>query len=481
MDPHRRWYAVDMTPRGHKIRDDGDGSVFQVKSKRKDGTIVEVWRAEFTMGYDHQGKRVVAQGQGATQKIAKERRERAKLKHLVLQGDAPRSVLTDNKVALRKETVQQYLENWFIGLDPDEVGDQTRRAYRSKLELHIYPHIGEIPLVLLNEDDIRKLFFTTLKNKEYDPKHPEKRLGQGAIQNVWKPLSKALTHAENKGTIKLNPMKSVPKPKVDEREEVIQKWKPQYLLQQLEGSPDEAKWLLTFVMGLRMSEKLGLTWDCLKLKPSKGKVPTITIKQQLAWKTSQHGCGKRDSKTGDFPCGYKSSQYCTKQIGGGGLFISPVTKTTAGKRELPIPTQLHKLLVEHKKQQTNIKEKAIADGTWEPLDGLEELIFLKPDGKPISQQRENDRWHEMCDLYGVPRQRGHLSRHTVATLLAEANVPPERAQLILGWSSARMMSTYTHLKAIKHAVEPLQDLERVLLERQKPSRTQRKKDEETGE
>ncbi|MCU1533507.1 MAG: hypothetical protein JWO49_3078 [Arthrobacter sp.] len=60
------------------------------------------------------------------------------------------------------------------------MGDATRRSYRSKLELHIYPHIGDIPLLLLTEEDIHTLFHVTLKNKVYDPKRP-----RAANQQRW--------------------------------------------------------------------------------------------------------------------------------------------------------------------------------------------------------------------------------------------------------------------------------------------------------
>lgn len=460
-----------MTPRGEKVRENGDGSIFRVTTKRKDGTVVERWRAEYTIGYDHNGKRVVAAGQGATKQIARDRREAARLKLLVLQGKAPRSVLTGEKHAVRKETVQEFLEKWFASLDPQEVGDQTRRAYRSKLELHIYPHIGHIPLLLLTEEDIRTLFHVTLPNKAYDPRHPEKRLSNGALLNTWKPLSKALTFAENKGKIALNPMRAVRKPKVEEREEQIHSWKPKYLLERLDGDPNEAKWLLSFVLGLRMSEKIGLTWDCLNLRPRNGKPATVIIKQQLQWKVSEHGCGKRDNETGEYPCGKRSSRACPKQKGGGGLHIVPVTKTAAGKRTLPLPTQLQKLLLEHQKRQAKVKKEFAGTKDWDPLPGLEDLVFTTANGRPMSQQLENKAWHALCEKFNVPTQRGHLSRHVVATLLAEAEVPPERAQLILGWSSARMLSTYTHLRAVKHAIEPIQDLERVMLERQTKARS----------
>lgn len=247
-------------------------------------------------------------------------------------------------------------------------------------------------------------------------------------------------------------------------------WKPKYLLEQLDGDPDEAKWLLSFVLGLRMSEKIGLTWDCLNLKPRGGKPATVGIRQQLQWKTSEHGCGRRDNETGLFPCGHISCGRCPKQIGGGGLHIVPVIKTAAGKRTLPLPTHLQKLLIEHQKRQAQMKKLHAGTNEQDPLPGLDNLVFSTVNGRPMSQQLENKAWHALCEKFGVPVQRGHINRHVAATLLAEAEVPPDRAQLILGWSSARMLSTCTHLRAVKHAVEPIQDLEKVMLERQTNAR-----------
>jgi integrase len=459
-------------PRGTKHRANGEGSIFAIETPQG-----KRWRAEATIGYDETGKRIVATGTGATKALAIERRDGNRLKLLVLQGKAPVSSLRSRDVRIRKQTVAEYLEIWFGNIDPATVGESTRRAHRSKIDLHITPHIGSIPLVLLTKQDVMTLFYQTLPNKAYDPKHPEKRLSSGAIKNVWKPLYKALTEAVNDGLLPKHPMTGISKPRETQDEVKVDGTKQTELLRNLEGNLDQAKWLLTFLLGLRVSEKLGLTWDCLNLKPAMGKPATIEIKQQLARSLSTHGCGKRTDQK--YPCGKRSAEHCPKRIEGKGLYIKRDTKTTAGNRVLPLPTKLQGLLIEHKERwdsrqrgftvtwtsHDHGKDTEYTFPKWEPLKGLENLVFSMPDGKPISQQQENRDWHALCEKYGFDTERNHLNRHTTATMLAEAGVPPETAKMILGHNSERMVAYYTHLKATKHTLEPLQELEKTLLER----------------
>lgn len=460
-----------MTPRGEKVRANGEGSVFSINTPSG-----KRWKAETTIGYDEQGKRIVASGTGATKTLAIERREANRLKILVLQGKAPASTLKGKTVKVRKQTVGEYLELWMKGMNPAKVGASTRRSYESKVALHINPHIGDIPLVLLERADIRKLFYETLPTKAYDPKNPEKRLSGGAMRNVWKPLYKALTEAVEDGLIAKHPMHGVDKPVEQVSPVEVDTARPRQLLTYLEGNADQAKWLTTFLLGLRISEKLGLTWDCIDLEPKRGHPATIQIKQQLLRDLSKHGCGSR--KGASHPCGKRSAEHCPKRITGQGLYLAPFTKTEHGKRTLPIPPNLAVLLEEHRERWEYVKDVGSLEWTnhseeegdselrltWEPLEGLENLVFTMPDAKPISHQTENDNWHRLCSKYGFTNSRGHISRHVTATMLAEAGVPPETAKLILGHSSERMTAFYTHLKATKHALEPLQNLELAILE-----------------
>ncbi len=62
----------------------------------------------------------------------------------------------------------------------------------------------------------------------------------------------------------------------------------------------------------------------------------------------------------------------------------------------------------------------------DPRPDFADLVFLRPNGKFINQNDDNDDWHNLLTEYldeGEPRRRGHLNRHITATLLAENGVP----------------------------------------------------------
>ena len=46
------------------------------------------------------------------------------------------------------------------------------------------------------------------------------------------------------------------------------------------------------------------------------------------------------------------------------------------------------------------------------LIGMENLVFLKPDGNLITLNRDNEDWRMYLDLAGVKGWRGHLNRLT---------------------------------------------------------------------
>jgi integrase len=452
-------------PKGTKHRANGEGSIFLITTPHGPR-----YKAEATMGYDPAGKRITATGTGATRELAIQRREANRQKLLVLQGKASPDTLRNARPKMMRDTVGVYLDEWFRALNPDVVGESTRYSYRSKIDLHIKPHIGETPLLLLNRKDMQSLFYETLPNKAYDPKNPEKRLSSGAIRNVWKPLYKALNAAVDDGRIPTNPMTGLDKPREERREEKVHTWKPQHLLHKLRDDPDEAKWLVTFLYGVRMSEKLGLTWDCVHLNTTK-KLATIEIKQQLKWHLSEHGCGPRNTD-GSHRCTKRSAQHCPQRIGTSGLYIHPDTKSTNGRRTLPITPHLRTLLLAHKKRQDIARKSP----DWNPLPGLENLVFTKADGKPISQQLENKAWKALCDRFGVELDRGHLSRHTVASMLAHSGVGLETTKLILGHGSEKISQLYTHLNTAKHTKEPLEALENLLLTRNTKSDERKQKE-----
>lgn len=319
------------------------------------------------------------------------------------------------------------------------------------MELHVIPYLGTVPLSQVNREQCRDLFYTTLREKSYDDRHPDKRLSGYALKSIYKTFKRSMQWAVNEGMIPLNPLANVTAPKIVRAKIEINEGAPKELLAKLKGDPDELRWLLAF-FGLRQSEALGLTWPKVMTKKN-----FIRVEQQLARKETQHGCGPRQGKT--WPCGKGTASTCPERIGTPGWEIKQGAKTEAGNRLIPTTPYITKLLV-----ATHIKqEDAKKAGMWNPLPGLEDLVFTTENGQPRKHNRDTEAWHALLEKHRIPYQRGHISRHTTATLLAsmDPEVPLGVVKDILGHNSTAMSEYYTHRNA-NLTREPMEALEELL-------------------
>lgn len=449
--------ASEMNPgaraRRPKVRTNGEGSVFQVTVTRRNGDRAKVWRATRTAYLTDDGKQVKVSGEGATQQAAIERREANWTKLQVRRGQLPLEAMNRAPSDLRL-TVSDWLWRWHAQLSPDDVGEQTRAQYASRIRLHLDPHIGKVPVRLLDEQRVEELIYTTLPNKKKitaGRETAEPLLRPTAIRNVFFVLSAALDYAVKKKIVERNVCRSIKTPKRSKRtDEGIHRltWAPQHLLSKLEGTEDEARWILAFY-GLRQSEALGLTDDCLRLN-TKARA-TLTIKQQLARHKSEHGCGRPEGNA--FPCGQRYSHNCPKMKGSTGLFIKQDPKTEAGRRVIPVMEPLFSVLTEHMKRQKTLRESP----SFAPLAGMETLVFTTPSGKPRKHQVDNRQWRALLEKYEVPHMRGHVARHITVSLLISQGVPADVVKKIVGHSDLTMTEHYTHL-GTQEARQPLAGL-----------------------
>jgi site-specific recombinase XerD len=458
-------------PRGMKQRDDGEGSVYPITVKQKNGTV-QRFRATKIVDTDEHGKSIRVVSFGATKKEALERRDIKVLEYQVQKGDAPVSVLRSTPQAVRL-TVAEFLRQWWDGLPRNELGRNTLKMYQNQIEGHLIPALGEKSLRLLERKDCREFFTNTLPNKAYDKFNPDARLSPRSIRNCDKVLRMALRSAVADGLIFVSPMDGIKPPKVAKKHITINKWIPQYILQMLQDDDDELRWLLAFVYGVRQSEALGLTDDCWKIR-SGGKVSTLEIKQVLARDEIFHGCGTRDSVTKQYPCGEYTTK-CPKKQGSGGYYISKRTKGTSetrdGVRVLPLIPHVIDVYKRHKKRLDALRKSA----DWKPGkgEGMDKLTFAKPNGAHRSQKDDTALWHEVFkkinetipdDRQKLEYQRGHLSRHTTATVLAHMGVPPEVSRLILGHSDTSTTEYYTH-RELSDIAAPIMNIGAFMTER----------------
>lgn len=143
-----------------------------------------------------------------------------------------------------------------------------------------------------------------------------------------------------------------------------------------------------FYGGMRPGEVLGLRWDDIDRESG-----VIRIRQAVA----THG--------------------------NGGVIGS--TKTAAGKRDIPLMPQLIRLL--------------------EPF-GKAGLVFSKEDGSPYTGQMRKRMWERISKQIELKDITPYNLRHTMATMLREAEVDIKATQSIMGHANAKItLDIYSHL------------------------------------
>ena len=391
-------------------RDKGTGGLYYRKTKEYNKKTGEVqprnyWQATHDLVTDD-GKRKRVTGSGATKQLAQRKLQANLEKHFQV---VPSETVRSNTKTKEKYTLGEFLELWHSELFGDTLSETVRRKYKRNYERHILDELGHIPLSELTDIQLKKHFWGTLVDKKNE-RTGKPLLGSSARRNIYKTLNAALKVAVKKGEIKRNPLELVKLPPLKRPEENVPQTahKAETLLVRMkeDDHPHYARFLLMF-LGLRRSERLGLTWS--NVKDLNGKDPKIVINQQLA---------RHEEK-------------------GLGYYIKDQTKN--GKsRTIPIPEPFLTVLRQHKKKMDEWKKSP----NWNPKPQFEDLVFLNEDGSLITQNRDNQDWHAVLDHYRFKYWRAHLNRHITATLLADQQPPVSIAVVKTLLGNAEAMAYY---------------------------------------
>ena len=328
----------------------GTGTI-RKKTVTRSGKQYTYWEARFTAGYDPgTGKQVQRSITGKTQKEVAQ-----KLKA------ATAAIDQGTYIAPCKLTVGEWLDTWaadYLG----GVKPTTVKVYKNNLQRHIKPVLGAVVLSELRPHMVQK-FINGME------------LSSSSVRLAYKVLHQALEKAVKLEYISRNPAAGCELPRLEQKEiHPLEDQQVAALLRAVKGGRLELLVSIALFTGLRQSELLGLTWDCVDFQ--KG---TLLVNKQL-------------------------SRILHREESG--LFLSP--KSGKSRTITPAPSVL-KTLKEQRRRQAEMQLKA--GSLW---NNAHNLVFTNETGGPLEQWRVEKDYQAAVEAVGLAGARFHDLRHTYA-------------------------------------------------------------------
>lgn len=316
-------------------------------------------------------------------------------------------------------TCKQFMERWLTARTG--LSEIVRRQYRMNLTNHVMNVIGNKAIRRLNDADI----IAVMDSMDI------RNIGRTAKAHTLKQLNTMLNYAVKVKMLKQNPCMYVDlptvKPATRRLDNELIEWRTETfknIIWEL-GKPDNphhdsyTRILLT-AMGIRGSELIGLTWDCIDFSKMKDGLITITIQQQM-----------KKEKGGDYYIDMQTKNRHERKIPLQGIFIKAIA-------------------MEMKKNRKLAKPMRTSDGRE-----ITNLVFIHPDGTPIVYHWHFNDWQAIQrdyfksegktdDEIKALSWRPHYNRHIAASIMAKNHVPLTTAQEILGHLDKEMTEWYTH-------------------------------------
>jgi integrase len=281
-----------------------------------------------------------------------------------------------------------------------ELAQSTWDGYRRKVELHILPSLGSIPIRRLRPHHLERLY-----DEKLHPQNGKRPLAPKTVLEIHLIVRGALNDAVRRGIVTRNAALVAHAPKLRS----IPKAEPQaWTAPELQAFLREtaghrlfaAMWLLANT-GLRRSELLGLQWDDVDLDAA-----TLSINRGLV-----------------------SIGYELHESRG---------KTSNSRRAIDLdPTTVAVLAAWKRWQQAERAAVGIQSENW---------VFADVEGNPIHPHAISQAFERIVARAGVPNVRLHDVRHTHGTLLIKAGVPVKVVSERLGHGNpAFTIDTYQHV------------------------------------
>ncbi|WP_441246967.1 tyrosine-type recombinase/integrase [Kitasatospora sp. McL0602] len=338
---------------------------------------------------------------------------RAEATKKVRQLEKDRDAGTVRKAG-QKWTVKTWLTHWITNIVPETVGENTFSGYEVAVRVHLIPGLGAHQLLKLEPEHLERLYKKMRANGK----------AAGTAHQAHRTIRVALGEAVRRGHLTVNVASIAKAPKLNEEEvEPYEVEQVQTLLDTARKRRNSARWVFALSLGLRQGEALGLQWTDIDFDKGIAWVRRGRLRPKY-----EHGCRVH--------CG-RTPGYCPQKVN-----IRRETKDTksrAGKRPVPLPNQLAKILRQHKEEQD--RERDNARDLWVDKG----YVFASPVGEPTNPSTDSHHWKRLLREAGIRDGRLHDARHTASTVLLLLGVPERIVMAIMGWSSASMAKRYQHV------------------------------------
>ena len=319
-------------------------------------------------------------------------------------------------------TVDSWYKTWLKEYRENIVRETTiignKKCYK-----HIKPEIGHMKLQAVRPEHIQRIL-NKMKREGYSG---------GYIENTRQTMNMIFHQAYMNGIIIMNPVERSILPKADDKGEnprrraLTEQEQKAFLECAAKRKPFYADiFYVGFSTGMRIGEINGLEWQDIDFYRMEIHVNGTMIK-----------------------------------VAGKDYYKGPV-KTGGSKRTIPMLPEIAKRLKKHKIEQAKLR--MMLGDKWEPVMGLEQLVFTTMFGKPLmtlsvsryidstvkAVNREEEKKaaaeHRKPEL--METFCPHSMRHTFATRALERGIPPKVVQSYLGHSTIDVtMNIYTHVTA----------------------------------
>lgn len=294
-------------------------------------------------------------------------------------------------------SVGDWMKQWldvYVDIKPS-----TRIRYERDLRLYINPSLGNLKLKELSPIHIQRLYRKCI-NDGLSPK---------SVRNIHGIIHEALHKAVKMELLKRNVSDMCDLPKV--RRQEMYPLSEEQVSRLLHVARDDEfcdEITVAIFTGLRESEIVGLTWDCIDF--SRG---TIRVYRQYV---------RMSSSEGKTLCEFTTCKNDRERI------IEPANSVMT-------------LLKRVYDQQKLKRLRAGMDWKSDPA-----FVFTKADGSPIQYQTMYKHFKKLVTQIGAPNTRFHDLRHTYATLALQHGIDIKTVSATLGHATvAFTLDKYGHV------------------------------------